>query len=153
MNRYIITSPKFSGEIQVLYDLDNQLVFIDFMKCDLTEEQTEYFKKNVPAKIGEIDGVRFENEIAYLQFRFGTSKLTIIQEGYKVSFEQFWNRYDHKVNRIRAEKEWNKLSEADQVNAFFRYQMYDRHLKLNTWKTKAGPDRYLKDRFWESEWK
>lgn len=153
MKKYIITSLKFTGEINVLYGVDGKLLFIDFMKCDLTEEQAEYFKKNCPAKVGEIDGTRFENESEYMQSFFGNSKLTIIQEGYKVTFEMMWNRYDYKVNRIRAEKEWNKLREADHVNAFARYPLYDRHLKLNAWKTKAGLDRYLKDRFWESEWK
>lgn len=153
MNRYIITSPKFTGEIHVLYGIDGKLLFIDFMKSDATKEQIEYFKNNCPAKMGEIDGVRYEREVDYLQTQFGSSKLTIIEEGYKVTFDMMWNRYDYKVNRIRAEKEWNKLSEADHVNAFARYPLYDRHLKLNAWKTKAGLDRYLKDRFWESEWK
>lgn len=142
MKKYIITSPKFAGEIHVLYGVDSRLLFIDFMKASLTDEQIEYFKSKLP--------VVYDQNFSQA---FGTSKLMIVEEGYTVTFDMFWNRYDHKVNRIRAEKEWNKLSEADQVNAFARYPLYDRHLKLNAWKTKAGPDRYLKDRFWESEWK
>lgn len=142
MNKYIITSPKFTGEINVLYGLDNKLMFIDFMKCSLSDEQIDFFKTRLPVVYSE----KFLDA-------FGSAKLTVMEEGYKVSFDQFWTRYDHKVNRLRAEKEWNKLGEADQVNAYFKYQMYDRHLKLNPWKTKAGPDRYLKDRFWDSEWK
>lgn len=142
MKRYIITSPKFIGEIHLLYGADNKLLLIDFMKCDLNEGQIEFFKDKLPVTYSE----KFMEP-------FGNSKLTVIEEGYKVTFDIMWNRYDHKVNRIRAEKEWNKLSEADQVNAFARYPLYDRHLKLNAWKTKAGLDRYLKDRFWESEWK
>jgi hypothetical protein len=147
MNKYIITSPRFTGEINVLYGLDGKLLFIDFLKCDLSEEQTDYFKRNCPVKITG------EKVIDYMTSCFGSSKLTIIEEGYKVTFDMMWDRYDYKVNRIRAEKEWNKLGEAHQVNAFARYPLYDRHLKLNAWKTKAGLDRYLKERFWESEWK
>lgn len=142
MNKYIITSPRFTGEINVLYGLDNKLLFIDFMKCDLNEEQIEYFKTKLPVLFSD----RFTEA-------FGNSKLTIVPEGYEVSFDEFWNRYNHKVNRIRAEKEWQKLSAADRVNAFFKFPLYERHLALNAWKNKAGPDRYLKERFWQDEWK
>lgn len=142
MNKYIITSPKFSGEIHVLYGTDNKLLFIDFMKSVLSEEQIDYFKTKLPVVFSE----NFMDS-------FGNSKLNVVQEGYKVTFDQFWNRYQNKVNRLRAEKQWNKLSEADQVNAFAKYPMYERHLLLNPWKTKVDPERYLKDRYWESEWK
>lgn len=142
MNKYIITSPRFTGEINVLYGLDNKLLFIDFMRCDLTEEQIEFFKSKLPVVYTE----------AFMD-AFGSSKLTVVSADYKVTFEQFWNRYANKINRLRAEKVWNKLSEADQVNAYFRYSLYERHLALNQWKTKADPERYLKDRYWESEWK
>lgn len=142
MNKYIITSPKFSGEINVLYGLDNKLLFIDFMKCDLTEEQIEFFK----SKLSVVYSDKFMEP-------FGNAKLTVMEQGYKVTFDQFWSRYNHKINRIRAEKAWNKLSEADHVNAFFKYPLYERHLALYPWKTKANPETYLKDRYWESEWK
>lgn len=142
MTRYIITSPRFTGEIHVLYGLDSRLLFIDFMKATLSDEQIAFFKEKVP--------VEFTQSFTDA---FGTSRITVMQEGYKVSFEQFWNRYENKVNRIRAEKQWNKLTEADQVNAYFKYPLYDRHLKLNPWKNKVDPERYLKDRYWENEWK
>lgn len=143
MNKYIITSPRFTGEINVLYGLDNKLLFIDFMKCDLSEQQITYFKEHVP--------VFFSDK--FMEAFGANNKLNVVQEGYTVTFEQFWNRYGNKVNRIRAEKQWNKLSEADRVNAYFKYSLYERHLGLNAWKTKVDPDRYLKDRYWESEWK
>jgi hypothetical protein len=142
MRKYIITSPAFTGEIHVLYGTDDKLVLIDFMKSDLTEEQINYFKTQLPALYSE----KFKES-------FGSSRLAILEEGFRVTFEQFWNRYETKINRIRAEKQWNKLSEADQVNAFVKYALYDRHLKLNPWKNKVDPERYLKDRYWESEWK
>jgi hypothetical protein len=142
MNRYIITSSKFTGEINVLYGLDNRLLYIDFMKCDLNDEQITYFKDKLPIYYSEnFGGV------------FGRSELTVIKEGFKVTFEQWWNRYNVKHNKLRAEKIWNKLTIGDQVNAFFKYTMYERHLTINNWKTKADPDTYLRNRYWESEWK
>jgi hypothetical protein len=142
MKKYIITSPKFTGEINVLYGLDGRLLFIDFMKCDLSEEQTDYFKSKLPAIF-----------TATFMEAFGKSNLQVIEEGYTVSFEQWWERYNVKHNKARCLILWNKLSEADQVNAFFKLGNYERHLALNTWKNKADPDTYIRQRYWESIWK
>lgn len=142
MNRYIITSPKFNGEISVLYGVDERLLYIDFMKAELTDDQIKYFKEKLPVTYSDDFGGNF-----------GRSELTVIKEGFKITFEQFWNRYSVKHNKIRTEKQWNKLSISDQVNAFFKYKMYERHLAMNPWKNKAEPETYLKDRYWESEWK
>ncbi|MBT1702934.1 hypothetical protein [Chryseosolibacter indicus] len=142
MRKYILTSPRFTGEINVLYGLDGRLLFIDFLKCDLNEEQTDYFKSKLPA-------IFKDNFIE----AFGNSKLSVVEEGYTVSFEQWWNRYNIKHNKARCIALWNKMSEADQVNAYFKMGNYERHLALNTWKNKADPDTYLRQRYWESEWK
>lgn len=141
MKRFIITSPRFTGEINVLYGVDNKLQFIDFMKCDLTDEQMDFFKTRLP--------IYFSNDFIK---SFGSSRLDVVEEGYHVSFDQWWNRYDLKRNRDRALKVWQKLSEADKVNAFFKLGSYERHLALNTWKTKAEPDKYLRNRYWENDW-
>ncbi len=147
MKKFIITSPKFNGEINVLYGLPEgevpgKLQFIDFMKCDLTEEQIRYFKERLPALYQED-----------LTTAFGKSDLSIMESGYKVTFEMFWKRYPNKKNRQRAEKQWGKLSEADQVNALFKFYLYERYCQMNSkWYNVALPETYLADRFWESDW-
>jgi hypothetical protein len=147
MKKFVITSPKFSGEINVLYgqpegEMPGKLQFIDFMKCDLNEEQINYFKSKLPAL--------YQEDISAA---FGKSELTIMESGYRVSFDMFWERYNNKKNRLRAEKQWNKLSAADQANAYFKYYLYERYCKLNPWYNKALPETYLGDRYWENEWK
>ncbi|NOS92475.1 MAG: hypothetical protein HOP30_11170 [Cyclobacteriaceae bacterium] len=145
MKRFIITSSTFTGEINILYGIDMRLQFFDLMKCDLTEEQINYFKNKLPAVLPEAT-------VEYLQTQFGKSKLDIIEQGYKVSFEQWFNRYNVKRNKARCLKLWVKLSEADQVNAFFKLGLYERHLMVNNWKTKAEPDTYLRNRYWDNDW-
>lgn len=142
MKRYIITSPRFSGEINVLYGLDNKLMFIDFMRADLTDAQITMFKTRCPVYFTE----------TFLE-NFPGSQLNMIEENYTVTFEMWWKRYDLKRNKVRCLALWNKLSQADQVNAYFKLGQYERHLSLNQWKTKADPDTYLRQRYWESEWK
>lgn len=142
MNKLIITSPRFAGEIAVLYGIDKKLLFIDFMKSELSEDQIEYFKSKVP--------VFYKDDFVA---SFGNAKIAVVEEGYVVSFEQWWEAYNLKRNKVRCLKLWEKLSEADQVNAFFKLQSYERHLSLNSWRTKAEPDTYIRNRYWESEWK
>lgn len=142
MKRYIITSPRFTGEINVLYGLDNKLLFIDFMKCDLTDVQLKWFKVHCPIYFSETFLDAFPN-----------SQLNLIEEAYVVTFEMWWKRYGLKHNKARCLSLWNRLSQADQVNAYFKLGQYERHLSLNQWKTKADPDTYLRNRYWESEWK
>lgn len=142
MKKYNITSPTFTGEINVLYGLDDRLQFIDFMKADLSEQQINWFKQHLPA-------IHTDK----LPDAFGTARLNITEEGYSITFEMWWNLYDLKRNRLRAEKIWNKLSGADRVNAYFKFRLYARHLMLNQWKTKAEPETYLKNRYWENDWR
>ena len=144
MKRYLITSATFTGEIQVLYGQDAKLLYIDFLNCELTEQQISFFKSHLPVYWSE------EN----FNKAFAEAKsINVVEQGYKITFEQFWNKYNLKHNRIRAEKLWLKLSDADKVNAYFGLRGYERHLMLNTWKTKAEADTYLKNRYWENEWK
>ena len=145
MKRFIITSPAFTGEINVLYGIDHKLQFVDFMKSDLTDSQIEFFKSNLPAQ--------FQLSSQELLGFFGTARLNITDEKYFVGFEQFWNRYDLKRNRDRCEKIWSKLSQADQVAAFFKLGRYERYCQVNiSWYTKADPDTYLRNKYWNNDW-
>jgi len=145
MKRYNITSPSFAGEINVLYG-EGKLMYIDFLKCELSDTQMSYFKDRLPVTLEP------ENSETLLTF-FGVSKLNIAEEGYFVSFEQFWTRYNLKRNRERCEKLWAKLSEADRTNAYFKLGQYERHLSLNPWKTKSDPDTYLRNKYWNNDYK
>lgn len=145
MKRYTLTSPSYIGQINVLYGGEPpMLLYMDFMKCELSEEQLKFFKTWVPAYFTDLESFKQS---------FGKSKLEVVEEGYRVGFEAWWTRYNVKRNRARAEKVWSKLSEADHVNAFFKLQMYERHLMVNSWKSKAEPDTYLKNRYWDNDWK
>jgi hypothetical protein len=143
MNKYIVTSSKFSGEIQLLYGPDGRLLVIDFLHCDLNDVQIDYFKRHVPISYTEDT----------FKSSFGKSELSVIREGFRVEFEQFWDRYNQKHNRERCLKLWSKLSEAEKVKAYYGLVAYERHLSLNTWKSKADPDTYLRNKLWQNQWK
>jgi hypothetical protein len=143
MKRYILSSSNFTGEVHVVYSGENKLCAIDFLNSDLTEEQIGYFKTKCPVIYTENFAQAFEAK----------GKLTITEQGFTISFDQFWADYKLKRNRDRCEKLWAKMSEAEQVNAWAGLKPYERHLALNTWKTKADPETYLKKRYWLNEYK
>ena len=151
MKKFIITSPAYTGEINVMYGLDWKLLFIDFLKCDLTAEQIDYFKSKCPATL-PVEDDKAEAVTTQLATYFGKSKLNIVQQGYFVSFDQWWTRYDLKRNRARCEKLWNKMSEADHAAAYFKLPLYERHLSIEKWKTKADPDTYLRNRYFDNDY-
>ena len=82
-----------------------------------------------------------------------STSLTIVSVDYVITYEQFWNAYDNKVNNKRALALWDKLSHVDKVAAFVGIKIYNRHLQKNPWKTKADPDTYLRNRSWENNYK
>lgn len=153
MKKFILTSPAFEGEINVLYGTDGKLMYVDFMKSDLSEEQMQFFKEKLPVYLTPGPSPQGDGNSSVLASHFGKSKLNVVEQGYSVSFEQWWTRYNLKRNRERCEKIWNKLSEADRAAAFFKLALYERRLSLDQWRTKAEPDTYLRNKYWNNDWK
>jgi len=142
MKRIITTSAAFSGEVYIVYGENNMLLLIDFMNAVLSPEQINFLKQFTPV---------FYND----QFpeAFGKARLEFVIEGYEVTFDMFWRKYDEKLNRDRCLKRWDRMPKADRAKAYAGITPYFRHLQKNTWKNKANPDTYLRDKYWENEWK
>jgi hypothetical protein len=145
MKRYIISSNNFNGEVHVVYGLDSKLVLIDFIHADLNENQTQVFKERCP--------VVFTDQKELIAAFKAKGELKVVEQGLTITFDMFWNDYSLKRNRDRCEKFWSKLSEAEQVEAWAGVKPYQRHLALNTWKTKADPDTYLRNKYYRNDYK
>lgn len=141
MRRFLITSPAYNGEADILYDESGRLVKIDLLATDMTAQLVNTFKIKVPALVDELEAA------------FAGSRATIVEASFEVTFEMFWGRYDKKINKKRCEPIWAKLSKADQVAAYYGVDAYSKFLKKDHWRPKADPEKYLKDRYWENEWK
>ena len=143
MKRIIITSTKFQGEVICIYAETLLLVSIDFLNTDLSAEQRAWFKGRIPAKL-----------FAEFHQCFQGVPVDVVMEGYEITFEMFWEAYNEKINRERCLKRWNGMSKADRQKAYAGVAAYDRHLARQSWgKNKANPDTYLRDKYWNNEWK
>ncbi|MEQ1554088.1 MAG: hypothetical protein ABL929_07915 [Ferruginibacter sp.] len=140
MKRYLITNARYEGEVVLVYNTDGILQKIDFANTNMTVAAIAKFKDYIPAQ--ECD----------LKKAF-SSETIIVKNDFVILFETFWQKYNHKFNKDRCEKLWQKMSNADKVLAYFGLDKYHRFLRKNVGHLKLHPDTYLRNRAWENDYK
>jgi hypothetical protein len=140
MNRYILTNPRFSGEVELIYDGKGILRVINFQQAQLTAAQVKGLKAQIPALA------------ASLAVSFG-GDTTIVHADFEATFDMFWKSYNKKINKKRSEDLWRKMTKPAQVAAWAGVSAYDKYLKRESWRSKADPDTYLRNRYWENEYR
>lgn len=141
MRKYIITSPNFTGQVEILFDENGLLQTVDFRQCSIKHPAAiETFKSTIPATIKQLEDA------------FKGTKATIIEADYEVSFDDFWEKYNKKINKKRCLPLWAKLTKAKQIKAIAGITRYDRFLQQTT-RGKLDPENYLRNEAWENEWR
>ncbi|HLO37371.1 MAG TPA: hypothetical protein VK173_02665 [Lacibacter sp.] len=140
MNLYYISSQKFSGNAEVLYDADGRLIRIDMSKTNMDVNQVHHFKARVSPAESMLD-----------EYFVGT-QVTIVQGTYEVPFLDFWLAYNKKINKARCIALWEKMSAADKVAALQGIRAYDAFLLTQPGRKKLDPENYLRYRAWENEY-
>lgn len=139
MKKFIVTG-SFAGQLNIVYTENDLLGKVEYMGGELLPEQIGWLQRNLPI----VYDSTFPAFVA-------KSKLTFIEERYEVTFEQFWEAYDLKVHKKRAQDAWGRMSKADKVKALMGVAPYDRHLQRSGYG-KAHADTYLKDRYFDNDW-
>lgn len=62
-------------------------------------------------------------------------------------FELFWNKYDKKTGRVKAESLWDKINEDTRAKIMAHLELYSQKEK----QFRKDPERYLKHKSWEDE--
>jgi hypothetical protein len=71
-----------------------------------------------------------------------------------LTFVNFWNTYSYKMgNKKRAEKLYNKLSEAEKAQCFVAIKRYNQYLAQRPSMERAYPETWLNQRRFENEFK
>lgn len=141
MRRFLISSPAFTDTAELHFNGDGTLICIDVSKTNMTVAIVRIFKDKAPAHIDELENC------------FKGTHAKIVEADFEATFEMFWKAYNKKINRIRAEKIWNKLDIVKQVSALHGIRNYDKFLHNEQWRTKADPETYLRNEMWANEWK
>lgn len=140
MRRFLITSPAFTGEAELLYNEFGVLVKIDCTRCHMMAAIMKAFK------------ARIATDITELQASLADTKATIVEAEFVVTFDMFWQAYGHKINKKRCEPLWERMSKGKQVKALMGITAYHKFLKKEGWRTKADPENYLKNEMYDNEY-
>lgn len=140
MKRFLITSPKFSGQAEIFYNASGVLCKIDCSDTNMDAATVFHFKNAVGPTVTDM-ATRFSKDAV------------IVEAEYEVSFDMFWKKYNEKRNKKRCIILWSKLNKVQQVQALFGVDAYFKYLKKEGWRNKADPDTYLRGEYWENEYK
>jgi hypothetical protein len=76
-------------------------------------------------------------------------KLSIVLQPQDLSFQAFWNQYANKVgNKARAEKLWNKLTDAERSQCFDALPAYDYYLRQRPTMERCYAETFLAQQRW-----
>lgn len=141
MRRFLITSPNYTGQAEIVFNNDGTLCRIDLTDTDMQPSMVKGFKDRVCVHVDQIPDM------------ITGSKATIIESDFEVSFDMFWKKYNKKINKVRCIQLFAKLNKSQQVMAYMGIDDYTKYLKKETWRTKADPETYLRKQYWENEYK
>ena len=119
MKRFLITSPKFTGAAELIYDSLGTLMIIDLSNVVMAFDQIEYFNRKVPSNLN----------MAEYSIADAFPTATVIMADVEITFAMFWTTYNKKINRKRSEDLWNKMPHVEQVEAYIGIAPYDKYLK------------------------
>ena len=142
MRKFLITNPKYTGAAEVFYHEKGTLCKIDLVHTNMDEPTVQHFKSAVPVTLHNLIG------------GIGFSKETVVVEAdFEVTFQMFWSAYRKKIKLGRCQPLWAKLTKVEQVQAFYGISAYDKYLQKESWRSKADPESYLRNKYWENEYK
>ena len=144
MKRYSLTSHLFEGSVIFGFNEQGWLVFYK-NEAEFTAEQQDW--------LFEIkDGMsRFPVHLFKIQSLASVIKGELKELPPDLSFEVFWDAYDKKVHRKRAEPIYKKLSEADRLKAITEIKPYQKACQ-RTNRGIADPEKYLRSAYYETDW-
>lgn len=143
MKRYLISNPsRFSGTIELMFNATDQLFRIDLAESEISEDVIRHLLKVVPTSIDQL----------MTGNNFGPGTIVVAAE-FEVTFDMYYNSYPFKRNRHRVIAEWEKLNKSDMVIAYMSLIGYKKYCSKNSsWYNPMLPDRYLKERHFETDW-
>lgn len=144
MIKFLITSTinTYTGSVVIIY-MHNTLVRIDTQDCEMKPKHRQWFYRNVPLAIHDL--------IPWFET---TSNLTLIQEDYEVSLDDFNREYPYKRNTHLLPDIWKKMPKADQIKAVQAAKAYRYYCQKNdNWYKPKIAAAWLKAKEYLNDWK
>jgi hypothetical protein len=141
MRKFLLTGNKFTGAAELIFNELEVLHRIDLINTNMNRSQVHAIKSIVPVTILDLQ-----------KEDWMPPGLLIVEEGFVVTFEQFYDSYPLKRNRFKVEKVWCKMDKTEQVKAYFNLPLYKKYLTKEAWQKPMIADRFLRDKEYLTEW-
>ncbi|RIV21364.1 hypothetical protein DYU11_18330 [Fibrisoma montanum] len=139
-HRYTITSTSFEGELTFTYNEEGILTGF-FNDATLSEKHLDWLHRNFPVV-----------QVLLERMAGNSETLTIRLTTNEVTFEQFWEAYNYKVDKQEAKKAFDKLTKDEQIKAFETIPSYNFYLMMRPNTNRLYPATYLRGKF-ENDYK
>lgn len=141
MRRFIVSSPAFAGNIDLVFRED-VLIKIDATNANLPPVIMRIFKEKAPVQIDE------------LETAFKGTHATIVEADFEIKLEDFIRDYPYKRNTHLLPEIWNKMSKADQVLAWQAAGEYRKYCQRNqSWYKAKIAAAWLKAKEYLNNWR
>lgn len=141
MKRFLISSPAYNGDAEIVFDTDGRLIRMDVMNTNMPPELVHQFKVKLPAML------------IGLEEAFAGSKATIVEADFEFTSEDFMREYPYKRNTHLVHQHWPKMLKSDQVLAYYSAIDYRRYCERNKWYNPKIPVAWLRDKEFLNDWK
>lgn len=140
MYKYLLTSTKFTGELEFRFDTARALSFFE-NRAQMEVDQLNYLFGKFPFTEEEL-----------IRLTQGSATLTLAKLDHDITFDEFWKAYNYKVgNKARAMKLWNALTATDRALIMEYLPRYEAYLAARPRMEKLYPETFLNQRRWENE--
>jgi hypothetical protein len=144
IRKFSYTSNHLVGEVLLWYTSDGLelLVMFDVSRAEMEEKQLTAFLQNLPRCFEDLKRLVAMDSVN-----------RDIQEYFdNVTFEGFWERYDHKrlSSKIKTVKIWEKMSDSEKCKAFAYIDRYENDLRRSGGIAKKHAETYLNAGLWNN---
>lgn len=144
LRTYTVTSKKTRIVWVFKYNQDGELRMFQPLNGNITNDIFNYM----------FIGGRFpydEKQMILFKTRF-LKYFEISEDNYDLSIDNFMNHYGKKTRKKETTAYWKKMSDANKIKALLGIKKLNNHIRLNTWKDKPDPIRYLKHERYNDEY-
>lgn len=141
LTTYTVKSQNDTHIWEFKYDFNGHLRVFKILEGELSDKQLKWLfgGTNFPGN---------EDIMKTVWMKKLRSNFEVVVGEPDLSFESFWNAYNHKVKKVVSERAWNRLSKKDRMDALKAIKSYESYLHRKG-VAKAHPATYLNQRYWE----
>jgi len=142
---YTVRVKKTDVAFEFKYNLEGDLVSYKVLRGRLDAKQAKWlFTERFPAFEAMMKHSWMQDPKIKSNFEIEVGELDL-------SFDTFYDTYNHKIKKVKAKAVWDKLNKADKLEALKGIKAYDGYLKRKG-VAKANPQAYLNQRYWEDDY-